>query len=172
MPHPDWSRLRLGDDEQTYEVDDSQALCDAVAALAGQARRRIDVLTPDLEATLYDTPDFLEAVRSLAIASSRTHLRFLVGDSQHAVKNGHRLIELARRLSTPIDLKQPGPATELGSEAFLLADDRGVFWRADVDKPRAHVCFNDPIGTKRLRQRFEQLWEESLPDPEMRRLHV
>ncbi len=172
MPYPDWSSLSLGSDEQVYEVDDSQALRDAVAALAAQARRRIEVLTPDLEATLYDTPDFLEAVRDLAIASSRTHLRFLVGDSQRAVKQGHRLIELARRLSTPVDLNQPGPTAELGSEAFLLADGRGLYWRADTDSTRAIVCFNDPSGTRRLRHRFDQLWEESRPDPEMRRLHV
>lgn len=172
MTDSGWSDMQLGADDAMHEVTGSDALQQAVAAMAGQARRQIDILTPDMEATLYDTADFLGALRRLAVDSTKTHVRILIADSERAVKRGHRLIEMARRLSTAIDLHQPGPESQIGREAFLLVDDRGLFWRADADELRASVSFNDPMGVRRLRAQFDGLWEESHPDPELRRLHV
>jgi len=172
MADPDWSTLELGADNTTYQLDTTGALQQSVAALAGQARRRIDVLTPDLEASLYDSAEFLTAVRSLATRGSRTHVRFLVGDSERAIKRGHRLIELARSLTTAIDFKRPGPASEIGRSCYLLADDRGLMWQADAGQLDATVSFNDPVKVKRLRSQFDELWEEGEPDPELRRLHL
>lgn len=172
MADRDWTDLVVGGDDTAYQVERTEELRRAVAALAGQARRQLDILTPDLEPAIYDATDFLDALRQLAIASRRTHLRVLVGDSESAVKRGHRIIELGRRLTTAIDIYRPAPGTEFGSEGFLLVDDRGLMWRANADRPEASVCFNDPMTVRRLRSRFDELWQEAQPDPELRRLHL
>lgn len=172
MTQRDWHQIGLGADDRWLTVDDTREVSRAVAALAAQARRRLDILTPDLERGIYDNADFLNAVRGLVTSSSRTAVRVLVGDSERAVKRGHRVIELARTLTTSIDLHRPGPTSDTGSEGFLLVDDRGVVWRADSERADASVCFDAPVSVRRLRSRFDELWEDSQPDPELRRLHI
>jgi hypothetical protein len=45
-------------------------------------------------------------------------------------------------------------------------------WRANAERSQGRVCFNDPMSVRRLRSRFDDLWQEAQPDPELRRLHL
>lgn len=172
MAAVEWDELTLGVDSDHRSVERIADRRAAAAALAGQARRCLDILSPDLEASVYDHDAFLDAVRRLATRSPRTRIRCLVLDSHRAVRRGHRLIELARQLTSAIDLHRPGGAGEPPREAFLLADDRGFIHRVTADTAEALIGFNDPLRVRALRGRFDALWEESTPDPEMRRLHL
>ena len=59
--------------------------------------RRLWLRVPQLDA-LSNDGDVLDALKSLALSSPRADLRVLFDDAGHAVKTGHGLIHLGRRL--------------------------------------------------------------------------
>jgi hypothetical protein len=168
----DWAGAQLGEDGNTYQVEDSASLRAAAAAIAQQATRTVDILSRDLDAPVYDNDEFLDAIRRLAISSPRAHVRVLVHDSTPAVRSGHRLIELARRLTSRIGIRVVPEEKRSEPAAYLIADARAVVHRAYGERPEATLCFNAPRKARSLLHDFDATWEVSEPDPELRRLHL
>jgi hypothetical protein len=99
-------------------------------------------------------------------------LYILLQDGRSAVQNGHRIIELSRRLNSRIQIRRP-PAEYLDfGETFLLADNSGYLQRPLYSRYEGTASFNNPGTTRRLKQYFMEVWEHSQPDVEMRRLHI
>ncbi len=167
-----WQEARLGQDPTPYRLSRPGAMARAVALLAGQARRGLRVWTPDLEPRLYDTRDFLDAVKALALASRAAEIRFLVGDARRAMQLGHRLPELARQMSSAIAIRRIPPANADQPEAYLVVDRQGYLHRAVAEQGEAVLCFQDPLGATDLERAFDAVWECASPDPETRRLYL
>lgn len=168
----EWELARLGEESTVYPLEHMEQVRAGSAALASQAQRSLAVMSRDLEARIYDQEPFLEAVKGLALSSRNARIRFLIHDSRYAVRHGHRLIELACGLSTFIAIR---PLPEEGAaltEAFLVADERGVLHRPQGDRYQGTLSFNDPLQARDLLRCFDALWERSEPDSELRRLHL
>ena len=99
-------------------------------------------------------------------------LYILLRDGRSAVQNGHRLIELSRRLSSRIEIRRPADEYLDFNETFLLADDCGYLHRTRDTRYEGTASFNNPAATLRLKRYFMEAWECSQPDVEMRRLHI
>jgi hypothetical protein len=162
----------LGESARLLRFDTRGANCDIACALAGQAKQSIDILTPDLELPVYDNPSFLEALRQLAIRSRFTQVRVLIGDSTAAVKSGHRLIELARHFTSSVFLHNPSRQHRDFSHAYLLVDSAGYVHKKISSRYEGEANFSDRLRVRDLLREFDALWEQSQPDPEMRRLHI
>jgi hypothetical protein len=93
-------------------------------------------------------------------------------DGRSAVQSGNRLIELARRLSSRIQIRRPPVEHRDFAATFLLADDSGYLQRPFHDRYEGTASFNKPDTNRRLKQSFMEVWEHSQPDAEMRRLHL
>ena len=158
-----------GDDIAVSTVEESRR---AALAMAQQAHLNLHIFTRDLDGPIYDQPDFIEAISALARRSDKTFVRVLVQDSQRAVKYGHRLIELSRRLTSHIELRKPSEDYKGYNEAFLVADGRGLIHRNLADRHEGIVNFNAPRQGRDLLKFFDEVWERSEADPELRRLHL
>lgn len=168
----DFAALRLGEDGREIALA-TRAECEAAAAaLAGQARRSVDIWSRDLDPALYDRPRFLDAVRGLVLNHRHARVRAIVYDARAAVQRGHRLVELARELPSFIELRRPPPDYEEFPEAFLVADGRGLLRRPFADRWEATACFDAPLAARELLRFFDEAWAVSSPDPELRRLHL
>jgi hypothetical protein len=141
-------------------------------ALAAGARRELLIFSPDLEPDLYDQRDFLAAVRQLALARPWHPVRILVGEPQRAVLAGHRLIELSRRLNSRIAIRRVAEDFRDRADAFLIADGKGYCLRRLAERPEALMESQAPGQARRLRAEFQQIWEHSDEDTELRRLHI
>lgn len=145
----------------------------AVAALAGQARLSLDILTPDLEPALYGQPALLEAVRRLAVARpGRLPVRVLALDAEAAIHGSLRLIELARRLGSSVQIALVPEALAERCDAFIVADGVGYCLRRRAVPSRWLADFADPAGARRLHREHEWLWAQAAPAGELRRLHL
>lgn len=165
-------QLRLGETGGPLRLDRPSECARASALMVAQARRRLRIFTPDLQAAIYDQQAFLDAVSGLAVASPRSRVQILVKDSGAAVRHGHRLIELARRLSSAIEVRQVHPDHQDHAQSFLVADDTGVI-KSDPTDPREFVAdFQTPLEARRLADFFDEVWERSTPDPELLRLYL
>ncbi|WP_050756062.1 DUF7931 domain-containing protein [Nitrococcus mobilis] len=140
--------------------------------LTMNARRELHLYSPDLEPHLYDYPPFLSALRALAVSGGRARVHILVRDSTPAVSRGHRLIELARQLTSFIEIRRLAEDTRERLDAFLVVDRRAVVHRLYWMSYQGMASPDDPVLARALVKEFEALWETASSDPELRRLHL
>lgn len=168
----DLDSLRLGEDAREIRLSTREDNRRVAAALALQATRTLELFSHDLEPELYDQPDFLEAVRLLALRSPRVRIRILLQDAGRAVRDGHRLVELMRRLSSFIEIRQPHHDYQDHPEAFLIVDGTGLLHRRMADRYEGLAGFRMPLRARELGNLFDEIWQRSEPHPDLRRLHI
>ncbi len=148
------------------------AIRDISLRLARQARREILILSRELDPAYYDQQPFLVAMRRLALTTHQDPVRMLVWEPRLPVNRGHRLVGLARQLSSRISIRRLGEDFRDRSDAFLIADGRGYCLRRQADTQEAVANLNAPREARLLRAEFQQLWENSEESIELRRLHL
>jgi len=169
IPEPD---LVLGGHGLEFELDSRADVAAITERLAAQASRSLYLHTEDLDATVYDRLPFLDAVSRLVRGHARAQVLILVQDSGTALRSGHRLIELYRRLSTAIRIHRPAPEYRNFHETFLLADSCGYLYRRNPGRYEGVASFNDPGKVAEWRKYFMEVWERSEPDSQLLRLHL
>lgn len=143
-----------------------------VLAMAAQSRRRIRIFSHDLEPTIYDQPDVLDALSRLARRSRFSRVEILVFDPRPAVRDSHRLIELARRLSSFIELRQVHADYLQDPTSFALFDDSGYVYRPQHAQYQGYGDYHAPHVCLEKHKYFQEVWEKSSPVQEFRRLYL
>ncbi len=145
----------------------------AALTLARQARRRILIFTRDLDPPLYNNLLFTTALLNLILRSKHhAQIRILVQDPDHAVKHGHRLLDLCRRFSSFIEARRLPEEYRNHPEAFLIADETGLLHWRYADRYEGTVNYSAPRAASELARFFTNVWELSVPDPELRSLQL
>ncbi|MTW21602.1 hypothetical protein [Allochromatium palmeri] len=150
----------------------SQDIAGISADMAARARRELLIYGPTLDPVLYDQAPFLEAIRRLALERPGLCVRVMVFDPRAASQSGHRLIELARRLTSRIAIQRVADEDRDRLDAFLVVDERRYVRRRLADRLEAIADYDDPPAARRLVQEFERLWERSSVDAELRQLFI
>lgn len=169
---PDLSGHVLGRTREPVTLEGGSATHCATLALLRQCRRTVDIVSRELEARVYDRPDVIEAIRTLAIGSRGARIRVLVRDPTRAIAEGHRLIQLARQLSTFVQIRTLGSQHRAYNCALVIADGTGILVRKLADRFEGEVSFSDPVGARDLTRLFEAMWAVALEDPDLRSLHI
>jgi predicted GNAT family N-acyltransferase len=152
------------------EVSSLDEACRYVDELAAAARHRLWIYTRDLDRLLYDREAFLDAVRRIALSGRGAEVRILIHDARDAVRDGHRLLHLAARLPTYIHLRSPVAEEDRQyPSAFLLNDAGGFLLRPIGSRWEGEGRTASPGHQAGLLNYFNQVWERSEPDPELRR---
>lgn len=168
----DYTQFRLGDDSSTVRLDGLSSLQAAAVALAGQARRSIDIFTLHLDKQVFGQPDFVDAIKQLAIASRHTQIRILIRDSAPVAREGHRLVHLGQKLTSKIHFHKPDEHHLSRGEAFMLVDAYGLLYQPRADRRDARLSFNTPCEVRDLKSFFDDAWQFSGADPYLRRLNI
>jgi hypothetical protein len=140
----------------------------AVAELATRAQRSLSIYTPDLEPQLYDQDCFLEPMKRLVLARSHARLRVLISDPARAAREGNRFMQMARRLTSYIDLRNVSPEYRGNPCSFIIADDKAIAYRQQCSRWDGIVEFNDIAVVRRYLGYFDEAWAESMIQPELR----
>ncbi len=163
----------LGQTQGRLFLTQTQHISLAAQQLAAQARRRIDLLSADLHPAIYNQEPFVDAARYLALeVRGRLPVRLLVIDPETAIRRGHRLIELARVLSSDVQIRAVPEDWADRCDHFLLCDQEGYCLNRHQDPGRTLVDFNSSPVTRRLRRLFDQIWQQSDIHPGLGRLHL
>ncbi|MCK7576496.1 MAG: hypothetical protein MZV65_11765 [Chromatiales bacterium] len=142
------------------------------AHIAAQARRELLIHDPRLDPGLYDQAPFLQAVKRLALARPGLCVRALLSDPRAAAQGGHRLIELARRLTSRIAIQRLADEDQGSLDAMIIVDTTGYVRRRLTDGMEAIADYDDSPTARRWRLEFEERWERSSADTELRRLLI
>lgn len=140
--------------------------------LVSSTRRRLAILSRSLDAPIYDSEPFTEAISLLARSSRYASIQLLVKDTDPLIERGHRLVKLAERLSSKIMLKkltQEPANTDMG---FLLSDATGLLYKNDESVYRGFAHTAAAAEVRRLREIFDYLWQYAEPEPRLQRLYL
>ena len=162
----------LGETSEIFRLNGITEYRRAAISLASQATKAICIFSYDLEPQIYNQIQFLDAVKELAIRSQHSCIRILLQDNARAQREGHRLIQLWRRLTSKIEVRRPNPDYIEHHENFLLADETGYLHRKLHTQYEATVAFNSRLEARRLGGFFNEVWEHSEPDSELRDLRI
>ncbi|MDJ0652872.1 MAG: GNAT family N-acetyltransferase [Xanthomonadales bacterium] len=184
-----WMRMHLGPSEEREDsrvrresgspLEKSFIDFDGLNELTARMRQVIDycsnmlvIYSRDLDRRVLDASPVYDAIRELATAAPRPDIRILVQDSTAAVESGHRLINLAHRLPSVIHFRKPPKVHMDYVSAFAISDVSHVLFRPMGDRFEGYLQVNHRLEAKRLMEYFTRVWEESEPDPNLRRLDL
>ncbi len=162
----------LGVSAAPFEVSTRDALAEVCLAMVSQARRSVDIVSRHLDAPLFDNEAFAAALKQLALSHRSARVRLFVLDPRPLLGQSHRLIDLATRLPTFIDIRTPAPQHRSFNEALLIADNLGYVRRQFADRFEAEVDFCSRRRAAALTERLNDMWERGQLDPNFRRLHL
>jgi hypothetical protein len=168
----DFQRFVLKKDSDTVAITTSEECRLAAVSMALQAARSIDIVSRQLDAQMYDNTEFCDAIAKLVTGSRRARVRALLRNADPVVKHGHRLLALAHRLSTFVELRIPSNEFDEYNSAFLIVDGSGVIYRTLSDTFEGIVNFNDPRKARELGRQFDAMWQTSRSDVNLRRAYV
>jgi hypothetical protein len=168
----DWSEYNLGEHSSDIAIESSEDNQAAATRLVSQAGRSLDIFSRDLEPRIYDNMEFADAVRSLAVKTRDMHVRILVIDPDFIIKHGHRLIELARRLTSHMEIRKVHEDYCNNPEAFLVVDNRGLLHRKLASRYEAIVNFNNPMAATERHNQFSEMWDRSKQYMDFKRLYI
>lgn len=160
----------LGETAGEHRIERAAEAAEAALALTRQARRSLRIFTRDLDAALYSSDEFRDAVSTLARQQRETYIRILIQDPTPATKSGHRLVGLTQQLSSHIAVRRVADDWADEPSAFLVADGRGLLWRTQGDRYEGIVDFSAGPRARELMTWFDRVWDNSQPDPEFRKL--
>jgi hypothetical protein len=144
----------------------------AALSLATQTGMSICIFSHDLEPQIYNQTPFLDAVKELAIGSRQGSIRILLQDNEKVQREGHRLVHLWRRLTSKIEIRRPHRDYMDHPESFLVVDQTGYLRHRTYTGYEAIVDFNSRLEAGKLAGFFDEVWEQSEPDSELRGLNI
>ncbi|MEE9493969.1 MAG: hypothetical protein V3W04_11390 [Gammaproteobacteria bacterium] len=171
-PVDHWLTLRLGESETELELQTSDDVRHATDLMVQQATHSLDIFSRDLDEAIYDREAFLDAIRQLCIRNRKTEIRVLIQEPKIATKSGHRFIDLARKLSSSIEMRHVYSDYQQYNKAFLIADRIGMIKRPFADLFEGSANFNCQVIATRQREFFTEVWERSSPHPDLRQLYI
>ena len=141
-------------------------------ALTQKTSRNIDILSRHLDNSIFDVSDFIEAIKQLSISSKFTRIRILIKDPDPMIQKGHRLIDLIQQLTSSIEVRTINDEYKTYNEAFSLYDGKGVIYLRHADRYEGMANFDRPRLVTELSNKFNEIWEHSVQDPNLRRLNL
>lgn len=168
----DIQSMQLGMDRLDISLQSREQVRAIAQTFAEQAQRTLSLLTVDIEPAIYDQQPFLDAIARLSRQSRDASFRVLLLDSRRVIQQGHRLVELSRRLGSTIQFRCPPQDYQHAGQTFLTCDDTGYINRPLSSRYEGIANFNNPGEVARLNKGFTELWERSEPDSELRLLQV
>jgi len=133
---------------------------EASLKVARSAQRLLSIFTPDLEPLIYGEDPFLEAVKRLVLARSYAKVRVLLADPSRAMVDNNSCI----------DLRAMSPEYPASAGAFIIADDKAVVYRLQADRWDGVADMNDPVGVRRYLNFFDEVWQTSMQESQMRQM--
>jgi hypothetical protein len=139
--------------------------------MVSEAKMEVAMLTQELDRRIYGSGIFTESLRRFVLQHRNTKVRILVNSTQVAISNSPRLVELGRSLTTFVEFRElPTARQQVVREELLITDGRVMLYREAPGDLEAKYYGQSPAEARLKLKSFDQLWDESEPAQELRRL--
>lgn len=146
---------------------------EASLQLIRQARRKLCLVTPDLEAGLYGQKAIIEALKDYATGNRENLVQIILLNPAMVNGQGHGLVELAQKLPSKFIFRQPVEAEDREFPSAFMANDRGGYlFRLNNSRYQGRWSEHAPARNRQLCDEFERFWQRCLPCTEFRVLSL
>lgn len=126
------------------------------------ANHRLCLYLPSLGTDRYASAEELDEIRRVGISGRGAQIRILLHDPLTALRHDHRLIALAQRLTTAIQIRTPLEEVDLAyASSYLLNDVGGYLFLPEADNLHGRGARHDRPSQAPLQQHFDEVWERS-----------
>ncbi|MDE2155656.1 MAG: GNAT family N-acetyltransferase [Xanthomonadaceae bacterium] len=130
--------------------------------LLSETRHRLAIYAPLLDNDSYAGTGELAQLRRIAVSGRCAQIRILLHDPAAALRNDHRLIALAQRLPSALQIRTPTEEADLAyASAYLLNDVGGYLFLPEADRPQGRAARHDRVVHAPLQQHFDEVWERA-----------
>lgn len=142
------------------------------AKMLGDCRRKLQILSDTLDENIYGHTSLVDAISQLARSGHQVDIQILVRDFRPAIESGHKLLRLAQRLSSKIQLKKMTQQPQDTEMAFMICDMSGLVFQNDKTIYKGFANYKAAPEIKSLRDEFIYLWERAEVEKELLLLHI
>jgi len=136
---------------------------EAFERLLGLARRELRIFDPDLSELEMNSASRVDTLMRF-LRRSRTHRIYIaLHDVGHVTKHCPRLIALLASYTSAILIFQTHGDAAKVQDCFVLADGDHLVRRPVRTQARGVLVLDDPKECQPMRERFDEIWESSLP---------
>jgi len=140
--------------------------------LCERAERRVKVFSDTLDHALFDNKELAECLSCLARGKRESLVQLLITDSKPIQIKGHRLLDLARKLPSSVQLHTTRVPEALSGKLLVIADHYGVAYMHNANHPKLRFEPDDRPLCTRMNDAFERVWQRSERDPNLRILDI
>jgi hypothetical protein len=131
--------------------------------LLGLAARELRIFDRDLSDLGMNDLGRIETMARFLRAGRSRRVYVALHDVEHVTKHCPRLIALLGSYTSGIFIYQTQGEAAKVQDCFVLADDRHLVRRPVTSQPRGVLVLNDPKECQPMRERFDEIWESSVP---------
>lgn len=162
--------------EQASESDTSLILIDELedftkhsVQVVEASRREVLLLSKTLDPAIYNNEPFYQSILDLARSDRNVQVRILVKDIQPVVEQGHRILNLARRLSSKVEIRKLLSRPQKDSITYLIGDRKHLLYMHEDLVYNGFANYEAAQESKSLADEFTYLWDKhSELDPALR----
>ena len=136
------------------------------------AARNVKIYSQFLDHVIFDEQRIVEDLSRFIRRAPPISIQILLHSSQLVVSRGHRLIELARRMDSKIEVRCVTSEMAQDEHTCVLWDDQGYWLLPEYRDYNAMANLYDPVRTRKLSDRYAYLWSRSSTDQELRLLRL
>jgi hypothetical protein len=140
-----------------------RAYLDAFDALLATTRRELRIFDPDAAQLELNAPVRNAALRQFLLASRDNRLFVAVHDPEHLKRGCPRMLELVRQFSFAIAIHQTEGEAARVQDCFVLADMEHFARRPVASQARGVYIVNEYKDARLMRERFDEIWQSSVP---------
>jgi hypothetical protein len=131
--------------------------------LLGLVRRELRIFDPELAELGLNSPQKVALLRDF-LERSRTHKLYIaVHDTGFITRHCPRVLALLGSFPHQMFVRQTEGEALKAQDCFALADDSHLVRRSVARQPRGVLVLHDPKDCGSIRDRFEEIWESSMP---------
>jgi len=161
---------RLGETDRLLQLEKRADNIQVTNHMAKQCQRSLNIISRTLDPVVFDTEEFVDAVKYLALRHRRAQIQIIVFEPDVIIKRGHRLLELSGKLSSFIELRKAHYSFDAYNECLMLADAAGYVHRKNGERYEGSSNFKDRRQARILLKLFAEMWDLATPDPDLRKI--
>lgn len=166
--------------ETISETDNNLILLDEVTdyqhhalEIAKRTQRQLIILSQELDFPVYSQEALYSELIQLAKRDRQSQIAILVKDVRPLIERGHRLLQLARRMSSKVEIRKLLTEPENETCAYAIGDKQYLLYKHDDLHYQGFVNYSGAPESKSLLEEFSYLWEQhSYADPSLRQLVI
>lgn len=167
-PPPDVSE----EQRQRVTLDSADAFREEALKLAAEAQRKIRIFSRELDPRVYDNEAFHRMLFDFGRAHPHAEIHILVQSPKLLAQNSHRLLHLYHNLPSRIQMRALNPSIRSLHNEFMVVDHTGILYKQGLDGYAGYVVHHAPLEATELADNFDDMWEHSEQDPELRKLPI